>query len=107
MFLGSGCVLGFHLPCRTLSLPLSCRIMMTPARVRELINHRPFRPFRLCLSDGSQHEVPHPEFAWVYGGRVFVGTPGKDSLHEDGPLKELSILHVTRVEELSSPKARK
>ena len=83
--------------------------MMTSARIRELLNRRPFRPFRLFLSGGSKHDVPHLEFAWVYGARVFVGVPGKNSPYEDGPLSELSILHITRVEELDSakPKSRK
>ena len=78
--------------------------MITSTRVKELINRRPFRPFRLYLSDGSKHQVPHPEFAWVFGGRVFVGVPGKGS--ENGSVKELAILHITRVEEVSNAKSK-
>ena len=81
--------------------------MITPARIKELLNHRPFRPFRICLSDGSKHNVPHPEFAWVYGGRVLIGAPSKGSVDAVGPLKEVSILHVTRVEELAPAKSKK
>jgi len=81
--------------------------MISPARIKELLARKPFRPFRVFLSDGSSHSVPHPEFAWVYGARVFIGSPGKDSGEGVGPLKELSILHITRVEELGSSKAKK
>jgi hypothetical protein len=83
--------------------------MITPGRIKELLQRRPFRPFRLFLSDGSKHYVPHPEFAWVFGGRMFIGSPGKGTPYADGPLKELAILHVTRVEELDSskPKSKK
>jgi hypothetical protein len=81
--------------------------MMTPARMKELLNRKPFRPIRLFLSDGSHHDVPHPEFAWVFGGRIFIGEPANGSLEGDGPLKELSILHVTRVEELRPHKSKK
>jgi len=81
--------------------------MMTPERMKELLIRQPFRPFRLFLSDGSRHNVPHPEFAWVFGGRMFIGVPGKGTPYSDGPLKELAILHITRVEELVAPKSRK
>lgn len=80
--------------------------MITPVRLKEMLNRRPFQPFRLFLSDGSRHDVPHPEFAWVYGGRIFVGTPTRDNGHGDGPLKEIAVLHVTRVEEVR-PKTKK
>ncbi|MBI2928067.1 MAG: hypothetical protein HYY24_20525 [Verrucomicrobia bacterium] len=81
--------------------------MITPERIRQLLDRRPFRPFRLFLSDGSKHDVPHPEFAWVFGGRVFVGMASKELSTLDGLVKELSILHVTRIEEVSPPKAKK
>jgi hypothetical protein len=81
--------------------------MMTSARIKELLNRRPFRPIRFFLSDGSHHDVPHPEFAWVFGGRVFIGVPGRGASDLDGKVKELAILHVTRVEELSPPKAKR
>ena len=81
--------------------------MMTPARIKEILGRGPFRPFRLFLSDGSEHDVPHPEFAWVFGGRMFIGTPGKGTPYSEGPLKEIAILHVTRVEELASHKTKK
>ena len=81
-------------------------VMMTPTRIKEILNRKPFRPFRVCLSDGSKHEVPHPEFAWVFGGRMFIGYPGKGTSNSDDRLTELAILHVTRVEELDSSKSK-
>jgi hypothetical protein len=79
--------------------------MITPTRIGELLNRRPFQPIRLFLSDGSHHDVPHPEFAWVFGGRVFIGVPTRGG--EDGPVKEIAILHVTRIQELSPHKPKK
>jgi hypothetical protein len=80
--------------------------MIAAGRVREMLNNRPFRPFRLFLSDGSRDDVPHPEFAWVFGGRVFVGVPGRNGDPLSGTVKELSILHLTRIEELPQRKRR-
>ena len=79
--------------------------MITSNRISDLINRRPFRPFRIFLSDGSHHDVPHPEFAWVFGGRVFIGIQTR---RDDGGLvKEIAILHVTRIEELGPEKQKK
>jgi hypothetical protein len=81
--------------------------VITAAQIRRRLFGRPFQPFRIFLSDGSHHDVPHPEFAWVIANRVFVGLPGKngDLLSEE--MKELSILHVTRIEDLRAAKRRK
>ena len=81
--------------------------MISPARIRELLGRKPFRPIRIYLSDGSHHDVPHPEFAWVFGGRVFVGVPNKRSTESDDRVKELAVLHITRIEELAPPKSKK
>jgi hypothetical protein len=82
--------------------------MISSGRIKELLNRKPFRPFRLFLSDGSGHDVPHPEFAWIFGGRVFVGIPARGGAEGGGGrVKELSILHLTRIEELPARKSKK
>jgi hypothetical protein len=68
---------------------------------------RPFKPFRLFLSDGSHHAVPHSEFAWVFGSSVFVGVSGATGNAEDQFVKELSLLHITRIEPLRGTKVKK
>ena len=80
---------------------------MTANRLKALLGRKPFRPIRLFLSDGSHHDVPHPEFAWVFGGRIFVGEPSDDALDAEGRVKELAILHVTRIEELKPRQPRR
>ena len=81
---------------------------MIPAkRIKELLERRPFKPIRLFLSDGSSHDIPHPEFAWVFGGRVFIGIANGEALETEGEVKELSILHLTRVEEATNRKTKK
>jgi hypothetical protein len=45
------------------------------------------------------HEVPHPEFAWVFGGSLFVGKQGNGAKGGEGEwVTELAILHVNRIE---------
>lgn len=79
--------------------------MITSGRLKEHLQRSPFKPFRIFLSDGSNHTVPHPEFAWVFGGRVFLGVAGKNG-SENGLVKEISIPHITRIEELGHHKSK-
>ncbi len=72
--------------------------MLTARNLRELLEAQPFQPFQICLTDGSRHEVPHPEFAWVIGNRIFVGVPVSGPPTEDFSVRELSILHISRIE---------
>jgi hypothetical protein len=81
---------------------------MIPARrIHKLLAAKPFKPFRVFLSDGSFHNVPHPEFAWVFGGSLFVGVAGKSGKPQDSFVEELSILHITRIAPLPPAKAGK
>ena len=48
---------------------------MSPERVKELHEARPFHPFKLRLGDGSVVPVTHPELmAFFPGGRSVVVT---------------------------------
>ncbi len=79
--------------------------MFTARRVREYLDERPFRPIRIYLSDDSFHDVPHVEFAWLIGGRLFVAEIVKDRGPDDPRVKEVAILHITRIEPLPKRKA--
>jgi hypothetical protein len=81
--------------------------MFTASRIREYLDATPFRPLRVHLSDGSSHDVPHPEFAWLVGSRLYVAKVVKERGPDDPQVKELSVLHITRVEPLAKTKARK
>ena len=74
--------------------------MISSRELRDRLTERPFRPFRVYSSDGSMHDVPHPEFAWVFGNSLYVGKTGDLPFGMDDYAKQLSILHLTRVEPL-------
>ncbi|QDT65681.1 hypothetical protein [Calycomorphotria hydatis] len=68
-------------------------------KLNALIHAKPFRPFRLYLSDGGEFDVRHPEAAWLTKGGLYVG------IYRDAPESDLpdssafcSLLHITRVE---------
>jgi hypothetical protein len=72
---------------------------MTLQTFRELLAHRPFRPFRLVMSSGQTYDVRHPEMAWLTRTSLLVGI---DETDEGVPaeFKICSLLHVATVEPL-------
>ncbi len=38
---------------------------MRTLEIEKQLHHRPFVPFRLCMSDGTAYEVRHPEMVLV------------------------------------------
>ncbi len=66
---------------------------------RKLLGAKPFRPFRIYVSEGGTYDVAHPEAAWLLGPMLvthvrptgFAGPPGARVAY-------ISLLHVTRVE---------
>ena len=73
--------------------------MITAQNLKARLAERPFQPFRICLSDGSEMDVPHWEFAWILGNRVFVGVVENADVGNDPRVREISDLHITRLEE--------
>ena len=73
---------------------------MTLQTFRNLLQQRPFRPFRLVMSSGQTYEVRHPEMALLTRTDLLVGTDVAD----DGVPAEFRIcplLHVTAIEPLN------
>ena len=79
---------------------------MTIKRIREYLTATPFRPIRVYLSDGSHHDVPHPEFAWSIGNRLYVARIVKGRGAEDPAVKELAVLHITHIAPLTKSRAK-
>ena len=72
----------------------------------EALQIRPFRPFRLYVSDGGTFDVRHPEMLMVARHTAVVGLEGggQRESHQGYPAIErftfLDLLHVTRYEQL-------
>jgi hypothetical protein len=76
--------------------------MITAKQIRELLEARPFRPFRICMSDGTYRDITHHDMAWVTKSTVEVGI----NLDADGfaeYVARCSILHITKLEDLPEP----
>jgi hypothetical protein len=72
---------------------------MRPDDVRQLLQQRPFFPFRLYVSDGSHYDVTHPEAASIQRGAVRVGLPAGGVMHPPGErVAFVSFIHLCRIE---------
>ena len=74
--------------------------MITATHVKKRIETRPFKPFRIFMSDGSHHDILNHDFAWIFGSIIFVGVPASATQEHEPFVKELSLLHVSRMEPL-------
>lgn len=73
--------------------------MITAKQIRELVQAKPFHPFRICLSDGTHHDITNHDMAFVGKNIVEVGL----NLDADGFAEHFahcSILHITKLEDL-------
>ena len=75
--------------------------MFHAKQLREFMNARPFRPFRVHTSDGSVYEVPHHDAAFITQSKMEIGL----DLNQDGIARRsvhCAILHITQIEELQT-----
>lgn len=74
---------------------------MTIKQLREAHQARPFKPFAICLADGREIPVPHPEFLLAPPGasRTFVVATSSDTY------KVIDLLLVTSLDFDSDGKA--
>jgi hypothetical protein len=70
-----------------------------PEDVRDFLQHKPFQPFRLTLTDGRVYEVRHPELAMVGRSTVAIGLPAaNDPQPVFDRLVTVSLLHIMHIE---------
>ena len=77
--------------------------MITAIELKERMHAQPFKPFRLCLSDGKTYDINNHDMAWVIRGAVYVGI-NLDSNDLAERAAQCAILHITRLEDLAPAK---
>ena len=80
--------------------------MFTITLLREYLDQRPFVPIRLHLTDGSHHDIPHTEFAWLVGKRLYVARIVEGRSPEEPAVKELALAHITHIEPIPRAKEK-
>ena len=78
--------------------------MVTAKQLRELLAAKPFKLFRICLSDGMRYDITNHDMAWVMKNTVEVGL----NIDPDGFAEyaaRCSILLITKLEDIPHPVA--
>lgn len=76
---------------------------MSAAELLSVMRAKPFRPLRLCMSDGTIYEVYHPELVIVALGTAVVGYPSPDFPGAAARYDIVSLRHVVRIEFIDVP----
>jgi hypothetical protein len=72
----------------------------------EVLRQRPFRPFRIHLTDGTTYDIRHPEMMVVGRSTALVFFPPAGmSLPALDRYDTIALLHITRLEPVESAAA--
>ena len=71
---------------------------MAPVEIVQKAFSRPFKPFRIVMSDGTSHDVTHPELISVSVRTTTLTT----KVFETGETLRLDNLHITQLQPISS-----
>jgi hypothetical protein len=67
--------------------------MLNMKHIRERLHQAPFRPFRICLSDGRKVLIEHPDFVATGGSVVVV-------LDEEDNSQRIDALHIVSLDDI-------
>ncbi len=79
--------------------------MIAAKQLRELLQAKPFGPFRIRHSDGTHYDITNHDMAFIGRNTVEIGL----NLDPDGFAEyfaRCSILHITKLEDLPEQVAR-
>ena len=75
---------------------------MAPNEILEALRMRPFKPFRMCLTEGNYYEIRHPEACMPTKRVVFIGLASDPQ----DPLPDHTVrvdpLHIIRLEPVAA-----
>ncbi len=73
--------------------------MIDAQQIKDRMKSQPFKPFRLCLSDGKTFDITNHDAAFVKRNAIEIGLDADtDGLAER--FVECAIIHITRIEDL-------
>lgn len=78
--------------------------MITALELKERMDLQPFKPFRICMSDGKTYDITNHDMMFVKRNAVLVGIEFDDNSIAER-LVECALLHITRVEDIPTVQA--
>ena len=70
--------------------------------MQEILEARPFKPFRLHLTDGEAFDITHPELVMQTRSKLIVDLPPRQGSRIVEHVEHCALMHVVRVEELEA-----
>jgi len=75
--------------------------MFNAKQLKDFMDAKPFRPFKVLMSDGRSYEVPNHDAAFVTQNKIEIGL----DLNKNGIARRsvyCALLHIASVEELQT-----
>jgi hypothetical protein len=78
--------------------------MFTASQIKERLGEKPFRPFRIKMSNGEMYDIKNHDAAWVLRNAIEIGL---DPDAEGFALKtrRCALLHIASIEDIPTPQA--
>jgi hypothetical protein len=75
--------------------------MFSARDLKDLMESKPFKPFKIHLSDGSSYEVINHDMAMISRNSIDIGLhPDPEGIAER--IVRCAILHISKIEELQA-----
>ena len=74
--------------------------MLSSDDIRARVRRQPFVPVRVCTSGGENYDVLHPDLIMIGRRALIVGTASADDPATFEQTAQVSILHVTAIDDL-------
>ncbi len=78
--------------------------MFTAKVLKERLDQKPFRPFRIKMSSGDAYDIANHDSAWVLRDSVEIGLD-PDAEGMVSLTRRCSLLYIASIEDISAPKA--
>jgi len=78
--------------------------MLTVKQLRERMEQKPFRPFRIRMSNGESYDIPNHDATWVLRDSIEIGLD-PDAEGMVALTRRCAILHIASIEDIPTSKA--
>ncbi len=79
---------------------------MPPQDLQKKLQSRPFRPFRIYLSDGAAYDVMHPELLMLGRRSMVLGVASRPEATLYERTIDIDLIHVVRMEQIEATTQR-
>ena len=79
---------------------------MRSEELLDIVQRRPFQPYRFTFTGGETYDLTHPEMMMVGRSLVAFGRPSSTDERIAEGIFHVSLLHIVKVEPVNLPKSQ-